>query len=239
MCKQMILIAITSLIPLVAQGQAYKCRTPSGKVVVSNEGCPGDAVLQSITTSAPVSIERQRQAADVAARNRRQLDGIEGDRAAFNQQLQRQAVAIAAEDAAHRQQEGMKNVQRQRDECLELARNPNMPRSQRLALSEICSNPEPNREKFDDCKERLAKAKSISERAAIATVCTGDPNAGGRIMEASRPAPMPAPVQTTITSCDRGGCWDSGGTRYNGSGATLFRTDGKICQKVGNMLQCN
>jgi len=49
------------------------------------------------------------------------------------------------------------------------------------------------------------------------------------------PAPSPAPV----TSCDPGGCWDSGGQRYNGSGAVMIHGNGRVCQQVGSMMQCN
>lgn len=52
----------------------------------------------------------------------------------------------------------------------------------------------------------------------------------------SRPtAPPPSPV----TSCDPGGCWDSGGRRYNGSGSVMIRGDGRVCQPVGGVMQCN
>lgn len=44
---------------------------------------------------------------------------------------------------------------------------------------------------------------------------------------------------SNITSCDDGGCWDDRGNRYNGSGQTLFRSDGKVCNRVGTMLVCN
>lgn len=44
---------------------------------------------------------------------------------------------------------------------------------------------------------------------------------------------------TNITSCDNGGCWDDRGNRYNGSGQIFFRSDGKTCNRVGTMLQCN
>lgn len=47
------------------------------------------------------------------------------------------------------------------------------------------------------------------------------------------------PPPSTLTSCDRGGCWDDRGNRYTGIGKTLFRSDGKTCQKIGNMLHCN
>jgi hypothetical protein len=44
---------------------------------------------------------------------------------------------------------------------------------------------------------------------------------------------------SVITSCDSGGCWDTAGRRYNGSGGTLSRTDGKVCTRSGNVLLCN
>jgi len=57
-------------------------------------------------------------------------------------------------------------------------------------------------------------------------------------------APVPALIQpgvnpTNITTCDAGGCWDNLGNRYNGNGQTLFRTDGKVCQRAGTVLICN
>lgn len=41
-----------------------------------------------------------------------------------------------------------------------------------------------------------------------------------------------------ITTCDASGCWDTLGNRYNGTGSTLFRTDGSTCRRTGNTLQC-
>lgn len=53
----------------------------------------------------------------------------------------------------------------------------------------------------------------------------------------------PSPQQTestSITSCDRGGCWANDGTRFNkGAGNTSFSSQGQTCQKVGNTLHCN
>jgi len=53
------------------------------------------------------------------------------------------------------------------------------------------------------------------------------------------PPPLPKPRPTTIMSCDTGGCWDDAGKRYNKGAGGMFREDGKFCQKVGSMLQCN
>lgn len=42
-----------------------------------------------------------------------------------------------------------------------------------------------------------------------------------------------------VTTCDAGGCWDTGGQRYTTSGPSLVRSDGRVCQKVGSTLTCN
>lgn len=62
----------------------------------------------------------------------------------------------------------------------------------------------------------------------------------GRAPASATPVYSPAPkAPSVITSCDDGGCWGSDGTRYNGgTGGTYFRSDGKVCQKVGVEFQC-
>ncbi len=59
-------------------------------------------------------------------------------------------------------------------------------------------------------------------------------------LSASTPSPQTAasgPAQ--ITSCDAAGCWDTQGQRYNHSvGPTHFRQDGRICEQVGQQMQC-
>jgi len=44
---------------------------------------------------------------------------------------------------------------------------------------------------------------------------------------------------SVITSCDAAGCWGSNGIRYNATGPNMFNSNGKTCQQVGNMMQCN
>ncbi len=59
-------------------------------------------------------------------------------------------------------------------------------------------------------------------------------------MEAKGDAVRAPQTPTNMTSCDPGGCWDNLGNRYNGNAnGTMFRTDGKICQNIGGMVQCN
>lgn len=45
-----------------------------------------------------------------------------------------------------------------------------------------------------------------------------------------------------ISSCDKTGCWDTSGARYNRTGAdgrTLWRSDGKYCRADRDTLTCN
>jgi len=42
-----------------------------------------------------------------------------------------------------------------------------------------------------------------------------------------------------IASCDSGGCVDTLGRYYAGSGTTLMRVDGKVCQRTGQSVTCN
>lgn len=44
-----------------------------------------------------------------------------------------------------------------------------------------------------------------------------------------------------LHGCNRSGCWDSGGNRYNraGNSGNFFRSDGKFCTASGNTLICN
>lgn len=47
-------------------------------------------------------------------------------------------------------------------------------------------------------------------------------------------------AQAQITSCDKAGCWDTNGARYNrAAGGNFVRSDGEFCRRVGPALQCN
>jgi hypothetical protein len=75
------------------------------------------------------------------------------------------------------------------------------------------------------------------------------PEVPGRLPEpiyqplpATPPPPRPAPemrMPAPVTSCDPNGCYDSSGARYSGQGPGMIRSDGKLCQQVGNMMHCN
>ena len=68
------------------------------------------------------------------------------------------------------------------------------------------------------------------------------PSAAGNIAPLRLPTPHIAitpPTAPTFTgSCDSAGCWGSDGTRYNAIGGSLVRPDGRMCQNVGGVMQC-
>ena len=68
------------------------------------------------------------------------------------------------------------------------------------------------------------------------------PSAAGPTSLPHLPAPktrVTPPVQPSFSSsCDSAGCWGSDGTRYNAIGGALLRPDGRACQSVAGVLQC-
>lgn len=57
----------------------------------------------------------------------------------------------------------------------------------------------------------------------------------------SMPIPPKHQHPTVITSCNRGGCWDDQGNRYNNRAGNrvINTTTGETCQKRGARINCN
>jgi hypothetical protein len=58
------------------------------------------------------------------------------------------------------------------------------------------------------------------------------------------PVPVAPPVfnmpgaPTVLTRCDAGGCWDSQGIRYNGTGTILHGPGGSVCTRSADRIEC-
>jgi hypothetical protein len=234
------LLMVLLAVPFVSHAQTFKCRTPSGKMEFSDSPCAGGSRTERIQSNEYISPERQRQAREVQARNAAQVQGIEARDEAYRQQNQRQQVIQSQAEANNKANE---NIKSQQDECAQLATQKNMGRSQRAALAELCAKPEANKEKFDDCKAQLAKATSPSQRAFIASNCTGDPEAGARVREVSKQTPMPIPAApeplSIIKNCNGATCTDQTGQRYTTQAGKTVRSDGKRCYQQGNAMYCD
>lgn len=116
-----------------------------------------------------------------------------------------------------------------------------------------------SREQREKAAAHERKAKRLSseaevannqwEKASLMKQAQAERDAA-RGVSGSPPLKEPVPLSTAaskdvphpsvITNCDPGGCWDTKGNRYNGSaGPTHIRQDGKVCQKIGGIMQCN
>lgn len=120
MTARILLLIATLCIATACHAQAYKCKMPDGKFVISNEGCANGGKLEQITT-APVTYDRWRQAAEVNARNNKQLDGIARENASFNAQLRRQQAAQAVIDQQHAAEQARNDSLDRHKRCLEEA----------------------------------------------------------------------------------------------------------------------
>lgn len=101
--------------------QAYKCKMPDGKVMISNEGCANGGRLEQITTASPVTYDRWRQAAEVNARANMQLDGIARENAIYQQKLRQQQATQAVIDQQHAAQQARNDALDRHKKCIDEA----------------------------------------------------------------------------------------------------------------------
>lgn len=93
------------------------------------------------------------------------------------------------------------------------------------------AKPKPKAEPRRNVQQRVEPMPRIAAPSAHPYGRVADPAVG-------HPAPVvPAPAQ--VTGCTGGVCHDSSGTSYNlGSGNTGVSSDGKLCTRSGNTMQC-
>lgn len=83
-------------VPFAVHSDAFKCTTPSGKVVITDSGCAGVGKHSGAYGSEYISPERQRQAMDVDRRNMNMLERSAAEDAAYRESLARQQEAYRA-----------------------------------------------------------------------------------------------------------------------------------------------
>lgn len=81
---------------------------------------------------------------------------------------------------------------------------------------------------------------TAAQRATAAAACGGRSGISNYDYSGDTGGYGASPAPSHMTNCDGAGCWDNQGNRYNkGAGSTYFRNDGRVCQHVGGMMQCN
>ena len=230
-------------LPIVAHAQIFRCKGADGKTQLSDRPCTGAAEVTVVKErSSYVSEEDQYNARLRTARMQGELQRQDDDKAAAianhdNEQRRREAATVTAktnETTANADTEAVaacvKDVERRgatqnvKAEMIAACRTAGIAQRSTGMSSEAVSV----------CVKNVERTgASEKEKARQLATCHG-----GDVQP--EPLPPPKAKPSTIVSCDRGGCWDDVGNRYNGAaGGTMFRGDGKACQKIGNTLHCN
>lgn len=223
-----------------ANAQVFKCKGADGKTQFSDTPCKAGNNSEVVPDRAPVTKQQQYEAQQRAARLQDESAALDQSKAnaqaEFQAQQQRQAAAKQAASVPEPVNDSeaisncVKDVQRRaapentKAEMIAACRTAGVAQRSTGASSEDVKN----------CVRNVERsAASEKDKARQLAVCHG-----GDVQPEPVPAPKPKP--TNITSCDKDGCWDNVGNRYNGrSGGPMVRSDGKVCQTVGTMLQCN
>lgn len=203
------------LLPSASMAQVFKCKDASGKIAYQSTPCAAEqqesrpVILDSPTLTDEEKFNAAAYSAGMTPREAKRL--LQGEATSS-----RQPVA----DAGQMQQREA-DCNRRYDKLANDLRSKYGPKGQGNLARRLVD------------LERDRSACIYGQAAGSAR----SSDLGG---PSGHPVVAPRPSHPShITSCDAGGCWDNLGNRYNGTGSTLFRTDGKTCNRAGGMLQCN
>lgn len=215
------LVLCIVLLPSASMAQVFKCKDASGKTAYQSTPCAAaqqesrPVILDSPTLTDEEKFNAAAYSAGMTPKDAKRL---------------LQGGAMQGQPAEIRQRQAPQRDYANTFECRQARRNVDIARSS-IARSE---------------GQKHSKVAALQREAEI--TCLGPDGyakveaarAEGKERARQRQNVAPPPAHpSNITSCDAGGCWDNLGNRYNGTGSTLFRTDGKTCNRVGGMLQCN
>lgn len=228
-------------IPLLAQAQAYKCRTTAGKIVISNEGCQGGSTQEKITMAAPITLDRQRQAAEVAARNAAQLQGIESERAIFNQRVMAQQREAVTQDSRPTNNQNV-------NACVSrIEGTSGLSQRQKANAIAQChgANASQNSSESDntnDCVSRIERMSGLSgrQRASAIAQCHGAlPMPEPERPNIPTPQATPAQPMPVIKNCNGNSCSDQFGNRYTETAGKITNSQGQRCHQSGKVMYCD
>ena len=240
MNKYILYLVIALLTDNVA-AQVFKCKGPDGKVQFSDKACQAGNSAEVVPDRAPVSQQQRDEARQRAQQMKDESATLDGQKAAVNAAYQ--AEQQRRDDEKAKQAAEAKTVANDSDAAAKCVRD-----VERRGPSEGVKA-----EMIAACRTAGLSQRSMGMTGdAVSTCVKNVERTGASEKEKARqiaachggdvqpePPPPPKPKPTAITTCDGGGCWDNVGNRYNRVGGSLFRSDGKVCQILGNSLQCN
>lgn len=208
-----VLLLMIVMLPLTGHAQAFKCRTPSGKVEFSDSPCAGGAQTERVQSNEYISPERQRQARDVQARNASEVERIEGEKAANNQQIARQQASQIAAD--------------KRQTVIDQQKSLEMARAKSAEANGRCIESATSRRN----SAMLAECKGISKVQAQKELDDAL-NDNQQPLVSNQQMPV-------IKNCNGNSCSDQFGQRYTTTAGKTVRSDGARCYQRGNAMYCD
>ncbi|HMV21904.1 MAG TPA: hypothetical protein PKL28_04395 [Rhodocyclaceae bacterium] len=237
MSSHLIIAALAATLSLNAWADIYKCKTPSGKTIISDTGCKDNSAAVAVHSSESLTQQQRIDAEAVQRRNKAQLETLENENTAWrNQPSPPSPVSpVAAGNTTAMDEEAIR-------QCVRDVERQGMSERKKAELITACRTAGSSQrasgtdeDAVRNCVRRVERTgASGAVKARQIALCHGGDVPPEPVVVATPPS-----TPSTITSCDRGGCWDSAGNRYNGTGGTMARQDGKSCQKIGAMMHCN
>ncbi|MBS1229750.1 MAG: hypothetical protein H6R17_3027 [Proteobacteria bacterium] len=235
------LLAVLASTAVSADADVFKCKGADGKVQFSDTACKADSTSELMPDRAPVTQQQSHEAQQRGQRLQNEAAALDEEkasaRAAQQAQQQRQdseavkksATAKISDDDAEAVATCVKDVERRgasqnvKAEMIAACRTAGSAQRSSGISSDAVST----------CVRNVERTgASEKDKARQLALCHG-----GDVQP--EPLPPPKPHPTTVTSCDKANCWDNLGGRYNKTGSKLIRSDGKVCQLIGNLLNCN
>jgi hypothetical protein len=235
-----LLILLLLAPPLYAQ-QVFRCKTPDGKVVIRDIPCEGRGVkTEKSITVRHVTDEEYNAASAVHRRNRAELLKIlkEDDLTARERAAARtEATAIRARQKIA--ESGAK--QYSDEECRSsLVKEKEMGTAAYQRLMQTCNAQQPRDE---ECRSSLMKEKEMGATAyrhLMQACASGARQPSAVAAETKAREEAEAAQRAACTPTVINGVVDDCGNSYApGGGGILVRQDGKVCQQMGNIVQCH
>ncbi len=231
------------VVPLASHAQAFKCRTPSGKMEFSDSPCAGGSQTERIQSNEYISPERQRQAREVQARNAAQVQSMEAENEAYRASIQRQNQRLYQAEV---QDQGRRQVQDSVASCVSRVEGTTgLSQRQKADAISRChgagiSQAGPDLNGSNDCVQKVESMSGLSgrQRANAIARCHGAtvPDDPPRAFAPPPEAPKPLAV---IKNCNGATCTDQTGQRYTTQAGKTVRSDGKRCYQQGNAMYCD
>lgn len=209
------LTIITAFLALPAAAQVYRCKDSAGNTTLSDRPCSG--------AQSGGLVERKRTNEEIY---QERMLAAEANERKYQQQ------------AREMQQQQLETQQRMLNQQ---ASNAQAPASQQSGQSQACKEARKELEFVSSVRTISQDEKRMRTNAAITNVNAACGSNTQLMQEPQKVIVAPGRIHhpTQLNNCSAGFCYDTSGNTYHRNGTFLTDQNGRNCQVVGNMVQCN